>query len=87
VRTNEQLNEELGEHTGHEEEVYKGCRMADESPNPTTSFNDKRTEYATATNPEHNDEAYTHAPMHAMHIAIERQVDDTISFENEDATL
>jgi len=33
ARTNEQSNEELGEHIRHEEEVYEGCRMADESPN------------------------------------------------------
>jgi hypothetical protein len=92
--------DELGEYTGREDEVqrgthdltttskplweaYEGSGMADEPPNPTTSFND----YATAINPEHDDEAYAHAPVHAMHAAVERQVDDIASFENEDATL
>jgi hypothetical protein len=57
--------------------------MADEPPNPTTLFND----YATAINPEHDDEAHAHAPVHAMHAAVERQVDDITSFEDEGATL
>jgi len=68
-------------------EAYEGSGMADEPPNPATSFDDERTEYATAINLEYNNKAYAHVPMHAMHAAVECQVNDIASFEDEGATL